>query len=45
VTYEQKEDAEEAVKQFDGANANGELDYPAHRYRNLTNGMQANLFD
>ncbi|RFN45204.1 hypothetical protein FIE12Z_10555 [Fusarium flagelliforme] len=24
VTYEQKEDAEEAVKQFDGANANGQ---------------------
>jgi THO complex subunit 4 len=23
VTYESKEDAEEAVKQFDGANANG----------------------
>jgi RNA recognition motif-containing protein len=25
VTYERREDAEEAVKQFDGANANGEL--------------------
>ena len=45
VTYESKEDAQEAVKQFDGANANGELIYPTHRYRDLTNGMQANLFD
>lgn len=27
VTYEQREDAEEAIKQFDGANANGEFYY------------------
>ncbi|KAG8419882.1 hypothetical protein J3458_004711 [Metarhizium acridum] len=31
VTYEQREDAEEAIKQFDGANANGK--FLSHAYR------------
>ena len=44
MTYELKEDAQEAIKQFDGANANGESG-STPELCNPTNGMQANLFD
>ena len=42
VTYEHKDDADEAVKQFDGANANGMMRRPRAR-SNMANIQQANL--
>ncbi|RFU79101.1 hypothetical protein TARUN_3110 [Trichoderma arundinaceum] len=41
VTYEEKEDALEAIKQFDGANANGQ----PIRLSTLSNGPSRNPFD
>ena len=37
VTYELKEDAQEAVRQFDGANANGTRQYLLFRLPDISN--------